>query len=159
MRKYKLFVILAVLTAVLSGSTGCQPSQQATPPATMMQLGEQQPPANLGPDTVVPEGMKLEDYLDKYYLAYKEQRWEEAYAMLPAIRKANEDLEKYTATLTEMPLLDYKVNPARIEEDKAVVPVDVELGGTGAGMKFVINWSFVKKDGKWVAEDTKTMTQ
>lgn len=159
-RFLKLAGLVSLMTLVIVVVYGCQQTQQtAQPSSSMMQPGQQQAPANLGPDTVVPEGMKLEDYVDKYYLAYKEQRWSDAYHLLPAGRKAQETLEKYQATLEGMPLQDYKVNPAKIKGSQATVQVEVVLGGSGAGYKIVVSWAFVKKDDKWVAQATTTMMQ
>jgi hypothetical protein len=157
-RNYQILIVLALVVvgvAVVFLSRGGQQTAQQTSTSTQMTQTTQT--AQAGPDTVVPAGMSLEEYLEKYYQAYKEKRWKDAYPMLPASRKANESYDQYVTTLSGMPIDNYTVKPAEIDGSAAVVAVEVAIGEAAGGQLLQINWSFTKKNGKWVAEATKTL--
>lgn len=155
-RNYQILVVLALVVvgvvAVFLAGGRQQTTQQTT--STTTQTTQT---AQTGPDTVVPDGTSLEEYLQKYYQAYKEKRWKDSYPMLPASRKSTESYDQYVATLSGMPIDNYTVKPAKIDGTTAVVAVEVSIGEAAGGQLLQINWSFTKKNGKWVAESTKTL--
>lgn len=152
-------LVLASLVFVLAmGATLAGGCRRSKPEVTIPHVQQESAPKKLkkGPDTVVPADLSLEQYVEKYYQAYKEKRWEEAYNMQSAGRKAQETLEGYISSHSSMPLTDFKVLPASEIDNTAQVSAELNLSGMSGGRPWVTTWSFTKKDGKWIVEGTKS---
>ncbi len=141
-------------------AAGCQ-KQKSKPEVTVPHVQQESTPKKLekGPDTIVPSDLSLQQYVEKYYKAYKGQRWEEAYNMQSADRKAQETLDEYIKSHSSMPLEDFKVSPAAISDETATVSAELDLGGLSGDKPWVTTWSFTKKDNKWIVEGTKSSMQ
>jgi hypothetical protein len=139
---------LVVLTALIStASIGCKKEVVQTPQVPQAQ--QQIPPEKVGPPTIVPKGVTADKYVSQYYTAYKNQKWSEAYKMLPAINKAKEAEESFTSVRKTMPITDFKISPVRVQGDTQVVEATYSLGAQGSWM---IVWSFKKTKDGLVAE-------
>jgi len=153
----KIFIVLLLLV-VVAGSTGCRRKAQPPPVKWQPHVQTQTGPgvaAKKGPDTVVPTGVALDAYVQKYYQAYKEKRWKEAYEMQSASAKARETLEQYSTSREGMPLADFKVEPPVIQGSTGTVTAELTLGGGGAA-SWRTTWSFTKKGDKWIVEGTRS---
>lgn len=159
----KVFAVLLIIAALLL-SFGCakkaaQTPQQkpVSPHVNSSQQFAQEEPAKLGPPTVVAEGMTPSDHVKKYYQAYKDQKWQEAYDLQPAGSKARESVDSYTESHKVMPLNSFTVSEGKEEADKTMsVEAILDLGGQGAGSKWMTVWTFTKDGDNWVADKTQS---
>lgn len=160
--KVMFIAVLIVLTAIFG--FGCAAKQTAKPQATTGQQlsphassSQQETPKDVGPPTYVAKGMTPTQHVEKYYQAYKDQKWEEAYNLQPAVSKAREDLEAYIESHKEMPLTTFSVSaPKEDTKDTASVEAVLGLGGSGGGMQWMTVWSFKKDGARWIAEQTQS---
>lgn len=137
-----LLIIFALLIVTVSACKKSTPTIQ-TPPQ------DQVNPEDVGPPTIVPEGKTPEQYVTEYYEAYKAKDFEKCYEMLPAINKAKEDKESFTATRKSMPIDSFKIETKSSTDDAAVVEAEYELSGQGT---WVIVWQFKNSKEGWIAE-------
>lgn len=117
----------------------------------------QEEQTDVGPPTYIAEGVTPAQHVEKYYQTYKEQNWEEAYALQPASSKARETLEAYIQSHQTMPLNGFTVGKPSEETDGVVtIEATLELGGDGGGMNWATLWTFKKDGKKWIAEKTQS---
>lgn len=154
-RLIAISLILLVAVALIA-LAGCRKQEAAEPKIPHVQSETTPKQLKKGPDTEVSEGMSLDAYVTKYYQAYKDKRWEEAYQMQSAGRKAQENLQAFIQARSGMPLESFKVAPPTMTENSAEVKVELQLSGMSGGQPWITTWMFTKKGGKWVVEGTKS---
>lgn len=151
MRRLWIMTVLLLLGMVLlGGAIGCAKKQPEKLPVLPEVIKE-------GPDTIVPANMAIEVYVEKYYQAYQEKRWKEAYDLLPAAAKAKENLDQFTKMRSNLPLEKYVIKPTATQGSTATVTVELALAGAPQDSKWSTLWTFSKKGDKWIAESTKSI--
>lgn len=158
MRKLILIPVLLLALAIVLVAGGCRKEPEAKPQLKIPQVESESAPeqAEKGPDTVVPEDTTLDGFVRKYYQAYKDKRWEEAYQMQAAGRKAQESLEAFVSARSGMPLDGFEVDPPAIAGNTAEVKAELQLAGMSGGQPWITTWMFSKKGDDWVVEGTKS---
>ena len=158
MRKLVLILVLlsALATVLIAG--GCRKEPEVKPEVKIPHVESESAPKQLkkGADTVVPKDVTLDVFVQKYYQAYKDKRWEEAYQMQGASRKAQESLEAFISARSGMPLDGFEVEPPSIAGNTAEVKAELQLGGMSGGQPWITTWMFGKKGDDWVVEGTKS---
>lgn len=137
-----------------SGSNSA-PAQQTQQPQQTQQVPRQtqEQASQAGPDTVVPEGMTPDEFVQKYYDAVIKKDYQTAYDMQPASKKASANLESFKSTQESYGISSFAVDKAEVQGDAATVKAKLELGQYGTWTSI---WQFSKKNGKWVAVSSRT---
>ena len=131
-----------------TGATGQAPAQ--TPPATIAN----KPVSSKDPATIVPAGVSLKDYCDKYYKAWKASDWQTAYDLQPLQKKSENDVNGFSSGLQGYGMVGYTIKDEKIDGSIGTVTVNLDLGANGI---WATNWTFVKNDkGQWTAQDSKS---
>lgn len=143
------------------GVTGQVPS---TPSQTPSQAPAQAPQAaalpadtkpvsSKEPATIVPDGMTLEQFCEKYYSAWVKKDWNTAFELLPVNKKNGLDPTSLGQRNEGYGLTSYKVQKQQVNGNVGTVIVEMSLGDNGI---WSTNWTFIKNDkGQWTAQDSK----
>jgi hypothetical protein len=101
--------------------------------------------------TKVPTGTKPGDYVNDYYQAILDKKWEDAFKMQPATSQQGGSVDQFKSTQEQYGMKSFKVTSATEKGDTATVVVEQDLGGNG---KWGATWTFVKtEDGKtWLVK-------
>lgn len=145
-------VAIAAIVIIQVTRDSESPKSSVAPP-TLPQL-QQQKPANVGPDTLLPDGTSQEDYVKKYYTAIKKKDYQTAYDMQPASKKATADLDGFKQAQESYGIESFEIGKSDIQGDSATLEVKLNTGKYGI---FTTSWVFAKKNGKWVADSTRTI--
>lgn len=147
-----LIGIVAIIASVASlSSVACKKDEEVSQQPQQPQQ-QQIPPEKVGPPTYVPKGTTVEEYVVKYYDAYKKKKWAEAYKMLPALNKAKENEKGFAQIRATMPINEYVVSEVAKKGDLSSVNVSYSLGNQG---NWTTVWTFRKKGDKLIAESSK----
>ena len=111
------------------------------------------PVSSKDPATLVPDGMTLDQYCEKYYSAWTKKDWQTAYDMQPISKKTG-DVNKFGQDRESYGLVSYQVGKPVINGDVGTVGVTMNLGPNGT---WLTNWTFIKNDkGQWTVQDSQT---
>lgn len=155
MKRLIAISLILMVALTLIALAGCR-KQEAEPKIPHVQSETIPKQLKKGPDTEVPEGMSLDGYVTKYYQAYQNKRWEEAYQMQSAGRKAQENFQAFIQARSGMPLEGFKIAPPIMTENSAEVKAELQLSGMSGGQPWITTWIFTKKGDKWIVEGTKS---
>jgi hypothetical protein len=134
-------------------------SQNVTPPTSAfpMGMGRETPATTVAP-TYLPEGMTPEKYVEKYYKLLTEKKYGEAFAIAPVETRQRDTTQNFAKARESMPIKSFKVlKTEKPDENTIEVPVELELGGMAQGSVWITTWTFLKQDGKWVAQKTHSL--
>ncbi len=157
--------IAVMIKASIDGNQPKQPSGAATQEQTGQktkreqqpqqedQRKAQQPATQAVPDTLVPEGMSPDEFVKKYYDAVVKKDYQTAYEMQPASKKASAGLDTFKSTQESYGISSFAVNAVEVQGDSATVKASLNLGQYGTWTSI---WQFSKKNGRWIAESSRT---
>lgn len=147
-----LIGIVATIASFASLSSIACKKEEQVPQQPQQPQQQQIPPEKIGPPTYVPKGTTVEKYVVKYYDAYKNKKWAEAYKMLPAINKAKENEKGFAQLRESMPIKEYVVSEVTKKGDISSIGISYSLGNQG---NWTTVWTFRKKGDKLIAESSK----
>lgn len=135
-----------------SETSSVEQSQQSAQTGQQSQ-GSTQTQTDVEP-TVLKDGETIEDHVIAYYDAWKEGRYQDAYELQPAERKAVESVEEFTQLRQQYGnISEYEVAPTVVNDREAQIDVQYDLGDNGV---WACRWFFEKnKDDQWVAVSFK----
>ncbi|MCL6471400.1 MAG: hypothetical protein K6T91_01100 [Firmicutes bacterium] len=112
------------------------------------------PVSSKDPATIVPDGMALDQYCEKYYSAWKNKDWQTAYDLQPLSKKNQSDVNSFAQSRESYGMQSYEVGKPQINENSGIVVVKMDLGQNGI---WSATWQFVKNDkGQWTVQNSTT---
>lgn len=137
-------IIVGIFLVGLLALTGCQKSQTAPVPAPPAATQ----PQKIGKPTIVASGKTPVDHVTEYFTAYKEKRFDAAYDLQPAAKKASQPKDQFIQTRQDFPITDFQITKSTQQGDTQIVEAQYNLGNYGT---WVSAWSFKKQGKDWVA--------
>ncbi len=154
--------ILFVLSIFISScSKPVQPPspQNVVPPTSVFPMGMgRETPATTVEPAFLPEDITPEEYVEEYYKLLTEKKYRQAFAMAPVEIRQSDTTQNFAKARESMPIKGFKVLKAeKPDENMIEVPVELKLGGMAQGQIWVTTWTFIKQDGKWIAQKTHSL--
>lgn len=144
----KKYLLIPAIILIISMIIGCQRNGGQTQNNTTQTTPGQTTTQQVGPPTVLNKGVTPKEHVDKYFSAYKEKRFDDAFALQPAENKAKQTKKDFISLRSSLPIDDYNIVPARKEGGQTIIDVEYEIGQYGT---WVSRWIFEKDDGRWTA--------
>jgi hypothetical protein len=163
--KGKIISCLVGLITLFILISGCSrpvqpPSPQSVAPPTSvfpMGMGRETPATTVEP-TILPKDTTPEEYVEKYYKLLTEKKYGEAFAMAPVETRQRDTTQNFAKARESMPIKSFNVLKAKKPDENTIeVSVELELGGMAEGQIWVTTWTFIKQDGKWIAQKTHSL--
>jgi len=103
--------------------------------------------------TKVPSKYDPKTYVEAYYQAILDKKWETAFKMQPAASQQGGTVADFQQTQEQMyGMTSFKVASSQIGDTEATVTVNQELGQNGT---WNAKWTFVKDNGTWLVKERK----
>lgn len=138
----KIKIIVGIFLAGLL-LFGCQKKEEPAPaPPTAQQ------PTKPGKPTLVAKGNKPKEHVEKYFIAYKEKRFSDAYDLQPAANKAKQTKAEFETLRKGFPITDFKILADTKADNTQTIKAEYELEQYGI---WDSTWTFTKQGKRWVA--------
>lgn len=155
-------VIVAIVLAMQNNKTVDQAQNANTPtngstaatgtgamPGVGSSAGAEFDPATA---TQVPSGEKPGDYVERYYQAILDKKWDVAFKMQPATSQQGGTVTDFEQTQTSYGMSAFEIVNSTEQGDVATVEVQQDLGQNG---KWGVTWTFNKYNDGWVVQSRK----
>ncbi|HEY3375580.1 MAG TPA: hypothetical protein VGK02_11070 [Candidatus Aquicultor sp.] len=149
----------------LTGQTGAVGQTQTQAPATQSQApaaapsvpADTKPVSSTAPATLVPAGMTLEQFCEKYYKAWMAKDWKTAYDLQPYSKRnakaTQADIDSFGQSREGYGLTGYQIGTPQVSGNVGTVDIQMNLGTNGTWQTI---WTFVKNDkGQWTVQDSQ----